>query len=285
MHLFPRPLLAAALAVTITLAPAAQADEATDASMVLATVNGTAITLGHVIAVRAGLPAQYDQFPAALLLDGIVDQLVQQTLLMQSLDGELSRQGEILLENERRAIIAGEVIAGVTEAGIDEATLLAAYDAQYPDDTDQLEYRGSHILVGSKQEAEALIAELQGGADFAALARANSTGPSASVGGDLGWFGEGDMVSEFFDAVAALEPAEVSPPVQTDFGWHVITLVETRNKARPDFETVRAELASQLREAALSAHVKMLEEKARVERADTSGLDPETINDLSLLEN
>ena len=280
-----KPVRAAALAATLFLTPAAQAQDAADASQVLATVNGTEITLAHVIAVRADLPPQYDQFPVAVLFDAILEQLIQQTLLVETFDGDLSLRSQTLLENERRAIVAGEVIGDVMSGDFDEAALTAAYDEQYPDDSDNLEYRAAHILVDTEEEAKELITELESGAQFAALARERSTGPSASVGGDLGWFGDGDMVTEFFDAVVELEPGEVSAPVQTDFGWHVINLTETRAKQRPDFETVRAELEAQMRESKLEAHVAALAEKAQIERADTSEFDPETINNFELLEN
>lgn len=282
-----RTILVAALAATLALAPAARAEESTEkgAGTVVATVDGTEITLGHVIALRASLPAQYDQFPAEMLFQGLLDQLIQQTLLMQSFEGELSRQSELLLENERRAVIAGEVIATLVGENLDEAALQAAYDAQYPDDSDQMEYRAAHILVKTEDAAQGLIADLEAGADFAALAREHSTGPSATVGGDLGWFAEGDMVGEFFTAVAALKPGEVSPPVQTQFGWHVIRLAETRNRERPAFETVRGELEEQARNAALAERIEALTGKAQIIRADTAGIDPETINDMSLLEN
>lgn len=280
-----RPILAAAFAAAMAITPAAQAQDKADPNEVLATVNGTEITLGHVIAVRADLPRQYDQFPPALLFQGILDQLIQQTLLQQSFEGDLSLQSQILLENEERAVTAGEVIAKVMEGGIDEDELKAAYEEQYPDETGETEYRASHILVETEEEAQNLVTELEEGADFAALAREHSTGPSASSGGDLGWFGEGDMVQPFFEAVAALEPGGVSEPVKTQFGWHVVTLAETRAKERPDFETVREELASQVREKMLSAHVEKLSENAQIDRADTSDFDPEAINDTSLLEN
>ncbi|MBZ0123817.1 MAG: SurA N-terminal domain-containing protein, partial [Roseovarius sp.] len=102
-----RSFLAAALTAAAMAAPAARAQDAPDPAAVLATVNGTEITLGHVVALRAELPPQYDQFPAEMLFQGILDQLIQQTLLMQSFKGDLSRRSEILLENERRAVIAG----------------------------------------------------------------------------------------------------------------------------------------------------------------------------------
>ncbi len=263
----------------------AQDDAEVDAGTVLATVNGVDITLGHVIATRSNLPPEYGQLPAALLFQGILDQLVQQTLLGQTYEGELSLQSKTFLENEERAIIAGEAISAFLAGDADEDALRAAYDKEYPEVDDELEYRASHILVETEEEAKDLITELEGGAVFSALAQERSTGPSSSVGGDLGWFGDGDMVAPFFEAVVALEPGEVSPPVQTDFGWHVITLAETRAVERPVFEDVRDALAEGLQQSKLEAHIEELLQDAEIDRPDTSGIDPNVITRIDLLEN
>lgn len=256
-----------------------------DVGQVVATVNGTEITLAHVIALRATLPQQYNQFPPNLLLQGIVDQLIQHTLLNQSLEGEPSLRSQVSIENEERAIIAGEVMAGVMQQAPSDEDLQAAYEEQYPADVQETEYRASHILVETEEEAQELVTALEGDADFAALAREKSTGPSGASGGDLGWFGASDMVAPFFDAVAALEPGEVSDPVETQFGWHVITLAETRNKERPALETVREELTAQLQQGALEAHIESLESNAEIDRIELEEIDPTVIDALELLEN
>ena len=184
---------------------------------------------------------------------------------------------------DRRA--AGRAQAAKNQIEAKNTELQAAYEEQYPEEAGEMEYRASHILVETEEEAQALVTELEDGGDFAALARENSTGPSASAGGDLGWFGEGDMVEPFFEAVAALETGGVSDPVQTQFGWHVITLAETREKERPAFDTVRDELENQVREQMLAAHVEKLSENAKIDRPDISNINPEAINDPSVLEN
>ena len=285
MPLISRPFSAAFAAVLLLSGSPSMAEDTASPDMVLATVNGTEITLAHAIAVRAGLPQQYDQFPAELLFQGILDQLVQQTLLMQSMDGEPSLQARVTVENETRAILAGEQIAAITAAPIDAEDLQAAYDAQYPSEANETEYRASHILVETEDEAQSLLADLAGGSDFAALAREHSTGPSGAVGGDLGWFGDGDMVPEFFAAVVALEPGNVSPPVKTDFGWHIVKLTETRQKERPELDTVKAELEDQLRQSALEEALAGLTQAAEIERTDLSGFDSQAINNYELLEN
>ena len=268
-----------------TTAVFAQDTEEPDPSQVLASVNGVEITLGHVIAARANLPAEYSQLPAALLFSGLLDQLVQQALLGQSFKGELSLQSRTFLENEERAIIAGEAIAIFLSGEVDEDALRAAYEEQYPEVEDELEYRASHILVETEDEAKDIITEMENGGVFSALANERSTGPSASVGGDLGWFGDGDMVAPFFEAVVALEPGGISAPVQTQFGWHVINLVETRTVERPEFDAVRGALADQMQQSRLEDHIEALTADADVDRANVSDIDPNVITRMDLLEN
>jgi peptidyl-prolyl cis-trans isomerase C len=101
------------------------------------------------------------------------------------------------------------------------------------------EFKARHILVDTQSAAVVLIEELQGGADFAKLAQENSTGPSAPSGGDLGWFTAQSMVKPFSDAVATMEDgAFTTAPVQTQFGWHVILLEETRDGSPPPLDSV-----------------------------------------------
>ncbi|WP_338549569.1 peptidylprolyl isomerase [Roseovarius phycicola] len=274
----------AASCVLGAISTGAFAQDEVDPNQVLATVNGTEITLAHVIALRSELPQQYDQFPSALLFQGIMDQLVQHTLMMQSIEGNASFKSQIAIENETRAIMAGEVLQGIVSEDPSEDSLRTLYDEKYPVDLQETEYRASHILVETKEEAAALVADLEGGADFAELARKKSTGPSGPSGGDLGWFGAGDMVEPFFEAVVELEQGEVSPPVQTTFGWHVIRLAESRSRARPEFDTVKAQLIEEARQASVEAFVSDLRENAEITRAATDDINPDVILNFDLLE-
>lgn len=278
-------LSAFALASALALPAAAAAQDTPDPDTVMATVNDTDITLGHMIALRASLPAQYAQLPAELLFDGILDQLIQQTLLMQDHTGDLSQRNALILENERRGIIASEVIDEVMNADLSDEAIQAVYDKDYAAAETETEYQAAHILVESEDDAQTIIQELADGADFAELAAEKSTGPSGPNGGDLGWFGAGVMVEPFFQAVAELEPGDISDPVQTQFGWHVIKLNKTRVKDIPDLDEVRADIEEQLRQAAFDAHLDKLTSGAKINRADTAEIDPETVNNLDLLEN
>ena len=270
-----RTLIAAtALCVTLPLATAAQ-----DASTVMATVNGTDITLGHLIAMGERLPPEYSQIPVEELLPGLIDQAIQQQVLAEVGRERMTDGDRLGLENEERAFLAARVIDRAAQMPLEESDVQAAYDAQFDG---KVEWNASHILVESETEARALKAQLDDGADFATLARENSTGPSGPSGGELGWFGTGMMVPAFEEAVTALEPETVSDPVETQFGWHVIRLNETRDAEAPPLEQVRPEIEQTLRRDAITAMIENLVAEAEVERSGAE-IDPEMVRDTSLL--
>ncbi len=267
-------------------APAADAAPgaalATDASTVLATVNGVDITLGHLVALRSRLPEQYQQLPDDVLFDGMLDQVIQQQILTDA--NPPTPADEIGVENEIRAYQASRVIERLSAAPVDEAAVQTAYDAQYGDVEAATEYNARHILAETEEAAAAIKAELDGGADFAEVAQGQSTGPSGPSGGQLGWFGPGMMVPEFEEAVSGMTAGEVSDPVQTQFGWHIIKLDETREAAAPPLEEVRAALETEVRNAAIDAEVQRLTAEAAVERLEVE-IDPALIRNDDLLEN
>ena len=129
---------------------------------------------------------------------------------------------------------------------VTEAQAKAAYDEQIAKIAPEPEVRARHILVKSEAEAKELIKQLKAGADFFELAKKNSTGPSADSGGDLGYFSRGQMVKPFEDAAFALKPGEISGPVQTEFGWHVIKVEDKRNHPVPAFDEVKDQLMASL---------------------------------------
>ncbi|MFG6608911.1 peptidylprolyl isomerase [Sulfitobacter sp. 1A12057] len=270
-----------ALAAAVALPVAAQDEPGLDT--VVATVNDTEITLGHMIVARASLPQQYQQLPEDVLFKGLLDQLVQQTALADSFTGELPPRVTLSLENETRSLTAGEAIEGVMAEDVSDEELQAAYDAQYSDAEPEPEFNASHILVETKEEADAIKAELDGGADFAELAKEKSTGPSGPGGGSLGWFGPGMMVPAFEEAVAGMEAGSVSEPVETQFGWHVIKLNETRTAEAPALEDVREELETQVRQTNVQEAIESLTDSAEVDRSAAEGVDPSVLNNIEWL--
>lgn len=260
-----------------------KAQDAPSPDIVVATVNGTDITLGHVIVAFSTLPAQYQQLDPNVLLPGIVDQLVRQAALAQSFEGEPSLAARLALENEERSLMAGEAVEAVMRDAVTEEAVQETYDALYGAAGGGEEYNASHILVETEEEAQAIIEELNAGGDFATLAQEKSTGPSGPSGGELGWFGPGRMVPDFEAAVISLDVGAISGPVQTQFGWHVIKLNDTRAVEAPSLEEVREEVELEVRQQAVSEHIEALVDAADVTRPDLSDLDPTSIANIDLL--
>jgi peptidyl-prolyl cis-trans isomerase C len=257
-------------------------DAAPTAETVVATVNGTAITLGHMVALRETLPAQYQQLPDDVLFNGILDQLIQQTVLEETVAGSLTARDTLTLENARRGYLSSKALRAVVDGAVTDAALQSAYDAKYVNVPAPTEYHASHILVADEAKAKELKAQLDGGADFAELAKANSTDGSAAGGGDLGWFGLGMMVKPFEDAVVAMQPGAVAGPIQTQFGWHLIKLIETRPAAVPGIDEVREELAGEIEQKAVEDHVTALVAAAKVDKPGAA-IDPATLKDTALI--
>ncbi len=272
----------ASVAIMASLTAPAMAQDAT-ADTVVATVNGTPITLGQMIIARSQLPPQYQALPAPTLFAGVMDQLIQQQLLAETVTTDPKRV-RIALENERRALLTGEVINTLVSEAVTDETIQAAYDAAFVGAAPQTEYNASHILVDTLEEAEAIKARIDGGEDFATVAQETSGDSSAANGGALGWFGAGMMVAPFEEAVMALAVGEVSGPVETQFGWHIVKLNETRIQDAPALEDVRSELVSQVQQDAIEGRLTALMEAAEITRPEEGAFDPEILSNLDLLQ-
>ncbi|MBZ8133012.1 peptidylprolyl isomerase [Afifella sp. IM 167] len=138
----------------------------------------------------------------------------------------------------RNEYVEKEIVGAVTDEQVK-----AEYEKQIAGFKPEEEVHARHILVTTKEEADAIIKQLDEGADFAELAKEKSTGPSGPQGGDLGWFVKGRMVPEFDQAVFAMQPGDVSKePVKTEFGWHVIKVEERRMSSPPPLEDISEQL-------------------------------------------
>jgi peptidyl-prolyl cis-trans isomerase C len=271
-----------AFALALALAAPAWAEGET-AETVVATVNEVQITLGQMIALRETLPEQYQSLPEDVLFKGILDQLVQQEVLRQSVT-DLSPRDTATIENDLRGYVSGVAIQTIVQTAVTDEALQAAYDARFKDAVPQTEYNAAHILVATQEEAEKLKADLAAGGDFAELAKANSTDTgSGAAGGDLGWFGLGAMVKPFEDAVIAAKVGEVAGPVQSDFGWHLILVKETRVAANPTLDQIRDELAAEIENAAIEAKLAELQAAATISR-EGEGIDPAILKNAALID-
>ncbi|EEE37995.1 ppic-type ppiase domain protein [Rhodobacteraceae bacterium KLH11] len=271
------------LALTAVLALPLAAETKPDASTVVARVNGDEITLGHVIATASALPAQYQQLEDDVLFDFILEQLVQQHLLGLEQE-ELNTASALRLENEARSLRAVQTVEALAAAAVTDEAIQAAYDAQFAEFEGADEFNASHILVETEEDANALKTQLDEGADFAELAKENSTGPSGPNGGALGWFGTGQMVPEFENAVLSLEKGQVSDPVQTQFGWHLVTLNDKRKTQAPELDAVRTELAQSIQQEAIQARIDELTQQAQIERPALEGAGPEIMRQIELIQ-
>jgi peptidyl-prolyl cis-trans isomerase C len=278
-------LKSALLATAVLLAAPLSAQDAPTRDTVVATVNGVDITLGEMIIARNQLPQQYQQLPPEVLFTGLMDQLINQQLLAETLEAEPARVA-IALRNETRSLRAGEVVNELATAAVTDEALQAAYDAAYASVEPATEFNAAHILVATEEEAAAVTARLEAGEDFGAVATEVSTDTgSGANGGDLGWFGMGMMVPEFESAVVAATVGEVTAPVQSQFGWHIILVKETRDQPAPALEDVRAELESTLQQTAIESRIAELTAAATITRPEMAPFDPAVLGDLSLLDN
>lgn len=273
-------ILSSAIALSAGLAVSAAAQ---DADTVVATVGDKEITLGHMIVMAERLPQQYQRLDDRTLFDGVLEQLVQQTALGMQADG-LTKRGELTLDNERRALLATHVIEKGAAEGLTEKAVQKAYDAAYGDAEPTPEFNAAHILVETEEEANALIEELDGGADFAELAKEHSTGPSGPSGGALGWFGPGAMVPAFDKAVQDMEVGEIAGPIETQFGWHVVKLNDTREKDAPSLEEVRGEIEGKVQQKLVEQMIDSATDDVEVTMPEEGAFDPSVLRDGSILD-
>ena len=260
---------AAMIAPMIALAaPLAVAQD----SAVVATINGEPVTETDLAVAMADLNEQFAQLPEDQRRAAALSAVIEIRLLAAAAEAAGLAQGD---EFERRmallrqralhsAFIDEEIAAKVTDEAV-----RARYDRQISEMPSTNEVRARHIIVDTKEEAEAVIAELDAGGDFEAIAREKSKDGAAAQGGDLGYFSAGRMVPEFEEAAFALEVgAHSAEPVQTQFGWHVIKIEDKRVQQPPAFEQVADQFRSLLLRETYFAKVTELREGAQVEIAD-----------------
>lgn len=259
-----------ALAATLGLAGIAQAADNTPAAKTMVEINGQAIKDTEFLAYRAQRAGgqHLDRKAQLNLLNQLINTvIVAQDAVAQGLDKEPAQQAA--LQVARYQILAEAAVSKyVREHPVSDQEIEAAYKDRYAPDK-LVEYKARHILLDTEDEAKAVIAELDKGADFAELAKKKSTGPSGANGGDLGWFEAGQMVKPFADAVAGMKKGEHSAqPVHTQFGWHVIKLEDTRPQKAPTLDQVRAQLTKELESSRVTDFLRELRAKADVKLMD-----------------
>lgn len=186
---------------------------------------------------------------------------------------EISRK-DIVISN----YIETKIVPAIT---VTDEEIMKFYDENKGQLGEEPQVKASHILIGvdasatpevkakTREKAEAIRMEVKGGKDFAAAAKADSTCPSKEQGGDLGFFGKGQMVPAFEQAAFALQPGEISDVVETQFGYHIIKLTEKKDAEAPKFEEIKEKIAEFLKgqktQKAVFDHVTKLRAESKVE--------------------
>ena len=213
---------------------------------VIAKVGDVTITARDLAFAEIDLAQQFRQLPQESHRAAALKALIEIKLLAQKAEEAGMDEDELFMARmgflRDRALHTNFFQKNALE-NVTDAEVRARYDQEVAAMEPEEEVRASHILVKTKEEAEAVIKELDEGKDFAEAAKEHSTGPSAPTGGDLGFFGKGRMVPEFDAAVFAMTNGDYSKePVQTQFGWHVIKREESRQQEPPKFEDVQAQV-------------------------------------------
>ncbi|HET7587683.1 MAG TPA: peptidylprolyl isomerase [Gammaproteobacteria bacterium] len=236
-------------------------------SPVIATVNGEAIHANTLDALLSQV-AHGRQVPPQAKRQ-LLDRLVQlKVLAQQARQKGLADQPDIQAEIQvqREALLAKALITQhMKQNPVSDEDIQAAYQKQVQS-MDQKEYKARHILVSDEKTAKDVIDKLNNGADFAALAKKVSTGPSAKNGGELGWFSPSDMVEPFGNAVKDLQKGQYTKqPVKTQFGWHVILLEDVRPVPQPKLADMKASIKQQLEAQKVQDFVQTLQKQASVD--------------------
>lgn len=239
---------------------------------VLAKVNGIDITEGDVALAKSEIGPNLGDMPAEQRLGILVEYLVQNKLMAaaaekagMSADASMPARIDYYKGRALRDIYFDKSIQGA----ITEADAKAFYDKQVAAIKPVEEIHASHILVEKKEEADDIEAKLKAGGDFAALAKEKSKDAgSGANGGDLGFFKKGDMVKPFEEAAIALKPGEVSAPVQSQFGWHIIKMIDKRNRPAPEFDKVKERIMAGLLQQKAEEVITGLRKDAKIEYVD-----------------
>jgi peptidyl-prolyl cis-trans isomerase C len=259
-------LAAASFFAIALLATPVRADD-----KVLAKVNGAEIKQSDVTMAEEELAPSLAQMDPATKDENVLAFLIDMRIVAKAAeDKKLADTDEFKkrLNFTRNRLLMDSLLASEGKAATTDAAMKQVYEDASKQITGEQEVHARHILVETEDEAKAVKAELDKGADFAELAKKKSKDPGASDGGDLGFFTKEQMVPEFSAVAFALEPGKISDPVKSQFGWHIIKVEEKRNRKPPEFDQVKAQIETYVARKAQADYVGKLREAAKIERMD-----------------
>lgn len=259
---------ASCLALALLVGSPARAD---DANPVLAKVNGIEIHQSDVALAEEELAPSLAQMDPATKKENVLAFLIDMKIVAKAAEEKkIAEQADFKkkLDFARNRLLMDNLLAAEGKAALTDEAMKKVYDDAAKQISGEEEVHARHILVQTEDEAKAIKAELDKGADFAKLAKEKSKDPGASDGGDLGFFTKEQMVPEFSKVAFELAPGKISDPVKTQFGWHIIKVEEKRNRQPPTFEQVKPQIEQYVTRKAQSEYVAKLRETAKVERMD-----------------
>lgn len=270
--MIPRPfrsvltlMLAAAVFVPVS---AAYAED-----KVVATINGKPITEADLAVAETEIGSDMGSLPAPQKRMSLLEFLIDNQLFAEAAEGANLGQGadfETRLQYLRRRALRELYFEKVVKGAVTDADARKLYDDQVKLLKPEEEVQARHILVESEDKAKELKEKIKGGADFAVVAKENSKDPgSKEDGGSLGYFGRGQMVPQFEEVVFKLNKGDVSDPVKTQFGWHLIKIEDRRQKQPPAFEVVKDRIVQSMLLQKAQQSAADLRSKAKIEFVDT----------------
>ena len=256
--------------------------EALSADTPFVEVNGKIIKFGSAIIAFSKLQQRNVNFDESTIFSQIVQQLVNEELLSQKIDKE-NKLTLLALEHEKRSAKAAQMVSKILKNFPNDELVNSAYKNLINELKGSLEYNASHILLKDEDQAKTIRKDIDNGKNFEALAKEHSIGPTGKNGGNLNWFDLASMVPEFSTALMVLSEGDVSQPVQTKFGWHIIKLNETREKKIPEFKRIEAQLRQNLRQKKINDYLKSLSENSEINFVGEN-INPNEITNIQLLE-
>jgi peptidyl-prolyl cis-trans isomerase C len=239
---------------------------------VLAKVNGEAITEADVEMAMEDVAAEYPNLPPAGIKDITLDFLIEMKVVAQKAKADKIDQSD---EFKRRMayvqqrVLMQQLMVVEAKKVASDAALKKYYDEQIGQIKPVEEVRARHILVEGEDDAKKIAARIKGGEDFAKVAKEVSKDPgSGAEGGDLGFFTKDRMVPEFAETAFAMKAGDISAPVKSQFGWHIIKLEERRQKPLPPFAEVKDRIAQALAGKAQADFLQQLRAAAKIEKTE-----------------
>jgi peptidyl-prolyl cis-trans isomerase C len=265
----PRAL--GALAIAVCLAVSTGGLRAADADPVVARANGVDIHQSDLAFAEEEIGGNMPAMAPEQKRDYLVAYLADVIVLSQAADQQkLGDRPEVKrrITFDRNRLLMEAMLQDAGKAAVSDAELHKVYDDAIKQMPNEEEVHARHILVPTEDEAKSILADLKKGADFATLAKEKSKDPGAADGGDLGYFTKDQMVPEFSEVAFKLDKGQLSDPVKTQFGWHIIKVEDKRVKPTPTFDQVKSQIETYVTHRAQAALVEKLRSAANIERMD-----------------